>query len=59
MDPRIKGLVSIKHSYLDNKFRGINMCGFQNYGPFLGTLNIRCRIIIEIQKGAIVLPTII
>ena len=22
----------------------------QNYGPFLGTLNIRCRIIIGIQK---------
>ena len=25
--------------------------------PFLGTLNIRCRIIIGIQKGAIILPT--
>ena len=24
--------------------------GCQNYGPFLGTLNIRCRIIIGIQK---------
>ena len=27
------------------------MGGFQNDGPFLGTLNIRCRIIIGIQKG--------
>ena len=27
------------------------MGGCQNYGPFLGTLNIRCRIIIGIQKG--------
>ena len=26
------------------------MGGCQNYGPFLGTLNIRCRIIIGIQK---------
>ena len=27
-------------------------------GPFLGTLNFRCRIIIRIQKGAIILTTI-
>ena len=27
----------------------------QNYGPFLGTLNIRCRIIKRIQKGTILL----
>ena len=27
----------------------------QNYGPFLGTLNIRCRIIIRTQKGTIIL----
>ena len=27
-----------------------NKGGCQNYGPFLGTLNIRCRIIIGIQK---------
>ena len=26
------------------------MRGCQNYGPFLGALNIRCRIIIGIQK---------
>ena len=26
------------------------MGGCQNYGPFLGTLNIRCRIIIGMQK---------
>ena len=31
--------------------------GCQNYGPFLGTLNIRCRILIGIQKGTISLTT--
>ena len=30
----------------------------QNDGPFLGTLNIRCRIIIRTQKGTIILTTI-
>ena len=29
----------------------------QNYGPFLGTLNIRCRIIIRTQKGTLFLTT--
>ena len=29
----------------------------QNYGPFLGTLNIRCRIIIGTQKGTEILTT--
>ena len=33
------------------------MGGCQNYGPFLGTLNIRCRIIIGVQKGTIILAT--
>ena len=33
------------------------MGGCQNYGPFLGTLNIRGRIIIGIQKGTIILTT--
>ena len=33
------------------------MGGCQNYGPFLGILNIRCRIIIGIQKGTIILTT--
>ena len=34
-----------------------SMGGCQNYGPFLGTLNIRCRIIIGTPKpkGAIIL----
>ena len=31
--------------------------GCQNYDPFLGTLNIRCRIIMGIQKGTIILTT--
>ena len=33
------------------------MGGCQNDGPFLGTLNIRCRIIIVTQKGTIILTT--
>ena len=33
------------------------MGGCQNYGPFLGTPNIRCRIIMGIQKGTIILTT--
>ena len=36
----------------------VYMDGCQNYGPFLGTLNIRGRIIIGIQKGTIILTTI-
>ena len=31
--------------------------GCQNYGPFLGTLNIRCRIIMRTQKGTLILTT--
>ena len=34
-----------------------DMGGCQNYGPFLGNLNIRCPIIIGIQKGTIILTT--
>ena len=34
-----------------------HMGGCQNYGPFLGTLNTRCRIIIGIQEGTIILTT--
>ena len=33
------------------------MGGCQNYGPFLGTLTIRCRTIIGTQKGTIILAT--
>ena len=33
------------------------MGGCQNYGPFLGALNIRCRIITGIQKGTIILTS--
>ena len=34
-----------------------DMGGCQNYGPFWGTLDIRCRIIIGLQKGTIILTT--
>ena len=40
------------HPWMD-----IHMGGCQNYGPFLGTLNIRGRIIIGIQKGTMILTT--
>ena len=33
------------------------MGGCQNYGPLLGTLTIRCRIIIRTQKGTLRLTT--
>ena len=33
------------------------MGGCQHYGPSLGTLNVRCRIIIRIQNGTIILTT--
>ena len=33
------------------------MAGCQNYGPFLGTLNVRCRVIIAIQKRIILTTT--
>ena len=33
------------------------MGDYQNYGPFLGTLNIRCRIIIGTQKETIISTT--
>ena len=35
----------------------IYMGGCQNYGPFLGTLNIKCHIIIGIQEGTIILTS--
>ena len=34
-----------------------DMGGCRNYGPFLGTLNIRGRTIIGIQEGTIILTT--
>ena len=33
------------------------MGGCQNDGPFLGTLNIKCRTIIGTKKGTIILTT--
>ena len=35
----------------------IYMGGCQNYGPFWGTLNIRCRSIIGTQKGTTILTS--
>ena len=33
------------------------MGGCQNYDPFLGTQNIRCRILMGIRKGTVILTT--
>ena len=38
-------------------FRVLHMGGCQNYAPFWGTLNNRCRIIIRTQQGTIILTT--
>ena len=35
----------------------LHVGGCQNHGPFLGTQNIRCRIMIGMQKGTIILTT--
>ena len=32
----------------------LHVGGCQNYGPFLGTLNITCRSIIRTQKGTLI-----
>ena len=40
-----------------SKWVECHMSGCQNYGPSLGTLNNRCRIIMGTQKGAIILTT--
>ena len=34
-----------------------HMGGCQNYDPFLGTLNIRCRVVIGTPKKTIILTT--
>ena len=47
----VKGLLIRKLS--SDTLRG----GCQNYGPFLGALNNRCRTILGIQKGTIILTT--
>ena len=36
---------------MENEMEATILGSCQNYGPFLGTLNIRCRIMIGIQKG--------
>ena len=46
----LANIINLSHTNVPwNKSQGY-MGGCQNYGPFLGTLNIRCRIIIRIQK---------
>ena len=50
-DPTIQG--TILRSPIFGK---LGSC--QNYGPFLSTLNIKCRTILGTQKGIIILTTI-
>ena len=42
MEPAVAMGIDAMQQHLD---------GSQNYGPFLGTLNIRFRVIVGIQKG--------
>ena len=42
---------SSQHEFL------VHLGACQNYGPLLGTLNIRCRIIIRTRKGTLILTT--
>ena len=53
---REKGSYSFRAQGMKNE-KGDDMGGCQNYGPFLGTLNSRGRIIVGIQKGTIILTT--
>ena len=48
----------VRAAFLSSRTRACyEMGGCQNYGPFLGTPNIRCRIIIGTQRGTISLTT--
>ena len=51
---RLRGHDSLKLSRRGSRFY-VGSC--QNYGPFLDTLDIRCRIIIGTQKGTLILTT--
>ena len=53
---RVIQCIQCRHPH-NQQFHLYHMGGCQNYGPFLGTLNNRCRIIIGTQKGTIVLTT--
>ena len=48
---------SIQHMHVCTVHTHAHMGGCQNYDPFWGTINIRCRIIIGTQKGTIILTT--
>ena len=41
-----------------NYYNGMILGGSPNFGPVLGTLDIRCRIMIEIQKGTMILTNL-
>ena len=44
-------------SHLHGLWDGVYVGGCQNFGPLLGTLNVRCRTIQGTQKGTIILTT--
>ena len=54
---QVAGLWKMLHGLLNKNTLHPNMRGCQNYDPFLRTLKIRCRIIIEIPKGTAILST--
>ena len=47
------GLLELVRNVWWNRYMG----GDQNYGPFRGPLNTRCRIILRTQKRTIILTT--
>ena len=57
LSPRIPVPCPLQPSPLRNLQVELNVGGCQNYGNFLGNLNIRCRTTLGTQKGTIFLTT--
>ena len=53
---RLNKLGRLQHSRIRTKLKA-HMGGCQNYGPLLGPLNTRCRIILRTQKGTMISQT--
>ena len=55
--PEMVERIKLRVCFLGSLKSLCDMGGCQNYGPFLGTLNIRCRILLRTHKGTIILTT--
>ena len=49
--------VAVEPASCNRTIVGLHMGGCQNQGYFLGTLNMRCRIVLRTQKGTLILTT--